>query len=223
MKALRPIALAFLSLLFLNVTFAEPDNLETVKQELIAYHDSGKYAAELADVDEDAKAYLMKRINKNNRLSTPQKLAVVFDIDETVLSSYSEMLKLRFGGEFHQFMEYIAQGNEPVIQPSLALYNSAKANGVTVFFVTGRPDSARLRNATVKNLKAAGFANWDGLYLKPTDYKDSSAIPYKSATRKEIEAKGYTVVESIGDQRSDLEGGYAEKGFKLPNPYYYIA
>jgi predicted secreted acid phosphatase len=223
MKTLSSVGLAFLTLLFINAVFAEPANLETVKQELIAYHDSGKYAAELADVDQDAKAYLMKRINKNNRLSAPQKLAIVLDIDETSLSGYSEMLKLRFGGEFRQFADYIAQGNEPVIQPTLDLYNYAKANGVAVFFVTGRSDSVKLRNATVKNLKAAGFATWEGLYLKPTGYKDSSAIPYKSAARKEIETKGYTIVESIGDQRSDLEGGYAEKGFKLPNPYYYIA
>jgi hypothetical protein len=26
----------------------------------------------------------------------------------------------------------------------------------------------------------------------------------------------------LGDQNSDLTGGYAERGFKLPNPYYYL-
>jgi len=26
----------------------------------------------------------------------------------------------------------------------------------------------------------------------------------------------------VGDQFSDLKGGFADKGFKLPDPYYYI-
>jgi hypothetical protein len=26
----------------------------------------------------------------------------------------------------------------------------------------------------------------------------------------------------MGDQLSDLEGGYAERTFKLPNPFYWI-
>lgn len=52
--------------------------------------------------------------------------------------------------------------------------------------------------------------------------KDKSVIPYKSSTRKMIQEKGYTIVVNIGDQFSDLAGGYAERVFKLPNPYYFI-
>jgi hypothetical protein len=29
-------------------------------------------------------------------------------------------------------------------------------------------------------------------------------------------------VLNMGDQLSDLEGGYAERTFKLPNPFYWI-
>jgi len=35
-------------------------------------------------------------------------------------------------------------------------------------------------------------------------------------------AKGYTIIANIGDQYSDLVGGYAEGEFKLPDPMYYI-
>lgn len=73
-----------------------------------------------------------------------------------------------------------------------------------------------------KNLRSAGYNNWGGLFLKPMDYKEPSIIPFKSGTRQAIEAKGYTIVATIGDQFSDLKGGFAEKGFKLPNPYYYL-
>ena len=33
---------------------------------------------------------------------------------------------------------------------------------------------------------------------------------------------GYTIVLSMGDQQSDLDGGYAERTFKLPNPVYFL-
>ena len=35
-----------------------------------------------------------------------------------------------------------------------------------------------------------------------------------------LEAEGYTIIGNIGDQLSDLEGGHAERTFKLPNPFY---
>ena len=35
-----------------------------------------------------------------------------------------------------------------------------------------------------------------------------------------ITADGYTIIANLGDQESDLAGGYAEKTFKLPNPFY---
>ena len=40
--------------------------------------------------------------------------------------------------------------------------------------------------------------------------------------RKEITQQGYDIVFSIGDQQSDLVGGYSDKTYKLPNPYYFI-
>jgi predicted secreted acid phosphatase len=47
-------------------------------------------------------------------------------------------------------------------------------------------------------------------------------IQYKSGTRAYIESRGYDIIASFGDQFSDLEGGHAEKTFKMPNPNYYL-
>jgi predicted secreted acid phosphatase len=47
-------------------------------------------------------------------------------------------------------------------------------------------------------------------------------IQYKSGTRAYIESLGYDIVGNFGDQYSDLEGGFADKTFKLPNPNYYL-
>jgi len=47
-------------------------------------------------------------------------------------------------------------------------------------------------------------------------------IQYKSGTRAYIESQGYDIVADIGDQFSDLLGGFADKTFKMPNPNYYL-
>ena len=52
--------------------------------------------------------------------------------------------------------------------------------------------------------------------------KSCPTIQYKSGTRAYIESQGYHVVADIGDQFSDLLGGYAQRTFKMPNPNYYL-
>jgi predicted secreted acid phosphatase len=47
-------------------------------------------------------------------------------------------------------------------------------------------------------------------------------IQYKSGTRAYIESQGYDIVANFGDQFSDLEGGFADKVFKMPNPNYFL-
>ena len=40
--------------------------------------------------------------------------------------------------------------------------------------------------------------------------------------RKRIKNAGYIIVENIGDQYSDLDGGYSLRTFKYPNYMYYV-
>ena len=111
----------------------------------------------------------------------------------------------------------------PAIEPTLALFKSAKALGLTVFFITGRHECER--DVTAQNLMKAGYVGWDPKYLlmEPDTMHVASAADFKAPERKWIEDKlGYTIVANVGDQWSDLAGGHAERGFKLPNPFYHI-
>jgi hypothetical protein len=45
---------------------------------------------------------------------------------------------------------------------------------------------------------------------------------YKSLTRQHIESLGYDIVANFGDQFSDLNGGFADETFKIPNPMYFL-
>ena len=68
-------------------------------------------------------------------------------------------------------------------------------------------------------LDTPGFC---GPFIHATPAVSCPTIQYKSGTRAYIESQGYEIVADFGDQFSDLEGGFADKVFKMPNPNYYL-
>lgn len=217
---MKKLALIFSFCCVASIAFAEPANIENARQALIQYHDSGQYQQDLKKVYGKAKQYLTDKIVSNKQLSQPHKLAVVFDIDETTLSNYDSMKELRFGGTLTEIEKKVAAGHDKAIQPALDFYRYAVKNHIAIFFITGRKNFERA--ATVRNLHTAGFTHWSAMVFKPKNYHQKSAAPYKAHARARIEKQGYEIVATIGDQWSDVRGGHADKGFKLPNPYYYI-
>jgi hypothetical protein len=115
---------------------------------------------------------------------------------------------------------WINQARDQPILPTLQLYRRARKLAVAVFFVTGRPEF--LRAATERNLRAAGYDDWTGLMMLPKGFKLKSAADFKAPARRQIAGQGYSIILNMGDQDSDLAGGYAERIFKLPDPFYYI-
>ena len=78
------------------------------------------------------------------------------------------------------------------------------------------------RAATERNLKAVGYIGYAQAFFTPDDAHYPSLAEFKAPLRAKIAAMGYTIIANVGDQFSDLEGGFAERTFKLPNPFYYI-
>jgi predicted secreted acid phosphatase len=178
------------------------------------YHDSGQYDRDLAAVDGSARGYLDARLKSWRSKRRP---AIVLDIDETSLSNYAGLLASGFTTVGNVINPVTATGK--AIAPTLALYQRARSKQVAVFFVTGRPP--QIAGITALNLVNEGYdKGWDGLFTKPTD---AGTQQFKSATRASIEQRGYEIVANIGDQESDLDGGHADRAFKLPNPFYFIA
>jgi acid phosphatase len=201
-----------------------PPNLADAKRQVSEYIDSGRYEADVAAVAEQARAYLESRAHRGG------KLAIVVDIDETALSNLPSLRANDYGfilgagpcdlqrGPCGLFA-WITMAKAEPIKPVLALVDLARQRGIAVFFLTGRPE--RMRTATEANLRAAGYA-WTGLILRPDDLTTKSAAEFKAPERKKLEDQGYTIIVNIGDQASDLDGGFAEKTYKLPNPFYLI-
>lgn len=207
-----------LSLFIPALLQAEPANLGALKQQIIAYNNSGSYQQELTQVIAKASTYVNNRVIENKHASKPEKLAIVLDIDETSLSNAASIIAEDFTANKAQIHASILAAHGIAIQPMLAFYQAAQQKGVKVFFVTGRYPSEKA--ATEKNLLAAGYKNWAGLFLRPDNYKQASIAPFKASARKTISEQGYTIIANLGDQSSDLQGGYAEKSYKLPNPFY---
>jgi predicted secreted acid phosphatase len=219
MKHSRLIVLALLFLsLGAQAKIANNLNSHPQGERLRDYYQSGRYYKEMEQTLFEAKSYL-RRQAKDNR---PNQLAIVLDIDETALSNYQDLERLYFTRNPQALTAaYMLAGADP-ISPVLELYQEAINNNVAVFFVSERPSTPEIMSVTVNNLRKAGFEKWQEVILKPID-NDQSIQDFKTKARKHIAAQGFDIILNVGDQNSDLQGGYAEVKIKIPNPFYEIS
>lgn len=197
-------------------------NLDKFKAELRDYHDCKLptycYTHDLDLQADRAIAFLHRRAA---HIPSGEKLALIFDIDETSLSNYEEMNAADFAYDSTRFNAWVDSAKAPAIPGTFRIFKEAQRLGVSVFFLTGRPESQRA--VTEQNLRAQGFDNWQELILRPPDQANATALDYKSAARARIAAEGYKIILNVGDQWSDLRGKpMAEYSVKYPDPYYFI-
>lgn len=190
-----------------------PPSLPEVRSELRAWVASGAYEKELETALRPARRHLERRADGAERP------ALVLDIDETSLSTWAYQRDRDFCYTPETFDAWIEETTPPPIEATLALYRRARERGVAVFFVTGRREP--LRGETERTLRAAGYEEWEELVLRPPSH-DGPVADFKGDTRRRIEESGYTILLNVGDQRSDLSGGHAERSVLLPNPFYRI-
>ncbi|WP_431967986.1 HAD family acid phosphatase [Actinacidiphila sp. bgisy160] len=190
------------------------------------------YAKQVAGIEKKARSYLRNALAKSahQRHGRP---AIVLDVDDTSLLTYNYELEVGFNYTPASNDAYIQNKDMAPVFGMPQLADWAADHGVTVFWITGRPETQRA--ASVRNLAAAGYtstADPAHFFLKnkvATGYLPCSAptwtcstVDYKAGTRAHIEAQGYDIIANFGDQYSDLNGGHADKSFKLPNPMYYV-
>ena len=211
----------FVLLLAISCATPRPD-LPEAKRQVEAYVSSGTYAAEIAQVAGEARRYL------ESRAAAGGKLAMVADVDETAISNL-QMMRLNDYGWIVNGPCDLQRGPCPIrgwtelsrgepIRPVLELTRLAHQRGVAVFLITGRRETDRA--ATERMLRGAGY-DWTRLVMKPEGLVVKSAVDFKAPERKRLADEGYAIVLNIGDQQSDLDGGFAERTFKVPNPFYF--
>lgn len=201
-----------------------PANLGDLKRQVTEYKRSGGYDRDVMAVLVTAQQYVERRA------PVVSKPAIILDIDETSLSNWPELQANDYGYFDNgpcdlpagpcgvRTWELSAQAE--AILPTLALFRAAKAKGVSVFFITGRPEAER--DATETNLRKVGYDSWTALVMRPAGTSTRSAADFKAPERAKIAAQGFTIIANVGDQPSDLAGGYGERTFLVPNPFYRV-
>jgi predicted secreted acid phosphatase len=182
------------------------------------------YAHEIAGDEQDLMKYL------RNQKSKPHsgKPTIVLDVDDTSLLTYVYDANHDFGFDVNTNRDAVLAKIFPAVFGMNGVATWATSHGYSLFFVTGRPGDQE--QATIENLNEQGYPAAVDYFTKDQtqSYLSSCAptcttIQYKSLTRQLIESQGYDIVANVGDQFSDLEGGFADRTFKLPNPMYFIA
>ncbi len=184
------------------------DAVKSVKQ----YHTSEQFNRDVDRAIDDGLANL-------RQLEIPKNAAFVFDIDETALSNLEYELRYNFGYDPKTWDEWIKEANATAIPGVKRLYDSLVARGIKIIFISGR--NAALIKDTELNMKKVGYSHYDTLICKTPEFKGKKAVEFKSKIRKELSRK-YKIIGSVGDQWSDLEGGWTIIKIKIPNYMYFI-
>ena len=224
---------------------AQIPNIDSVKSTIRTY-----YAATDGIADKADSPYIteMKAIEAAMLAKMPQapepNLAVVFDADDTTLWTYDMedgAMKFNFDPKL-QNDEWVMPGKFPATPGMVDFVKAVQDKGYHVYGITGR--GASQEDATLSNLAKVGytgfnadnfFTKFDSTSPKPAyldchtsvdpadDPAKCTTVEYKAGTRKHIqEDLGQKIVLNIGDQFSDLQGGYSLYNVKLPNPTYYL-
>jgi predicted secreted acid phosphatase len=203
----------------------QPANIGDLKFAATDYYNSGAYLTDLQLAAAPAIAWITEEAPRVDRP------AVVFDIDETALSNWEAIKANDFGRVIGGPCDTLPHGpcglrawdlsaQSTVIQPTMDIFTAAKDRGAAIFFITGRGETQRA--ATERNLQAVGYTGYTQLIMEPHGAHYVSAADFKAPQRAQIEQQGYTIIANIGDQPSDLDGGYSERTYLLPDPFYRI-
>jgi predicted secreted acid phosphatase len=213
--------------------------IDSVKSTIRAYY----HASSTGIADKASSPYIseMASIEASTLAALPtvdpsEKKAIVFDADDTTLWTYDmEDNAMHFNFDpVLQANEWVFPEKFPATPGMVDFVAAVQAKGYAIFGITGRRFVQE--DATLGNLAKVGYTEfdadnfytkWDGPDANKPSYVTCVAacttVEYKANTRKHLEQDlGYDLVLNIGDQFSDLQGGYADQALKLPNPTYYL-
>jgi predicted secreted acid phosphatase len=215
-------------------------NVDSVKATIRTYY--GASSAGIADKVSSPYISELAEIQAKTLASLPTvdpaaHKAVVLDADDTTLWTYDmEDGAMHFNFDPVLQNTWVMDEQFPAVPGMTDFVAAVAAKGYTIFGITGRGESQE--PATVDNLAKDGYVvdgtpvfNADNFYTKPSTMPayvtcaqaKCTTVEYKAGTRKHIEQDlGYDIALNVGDQFSDLQGGYADATLKLPNPTYYL-
>ena len=130
---------------------------------------------------------------------------VILDVDETVLdnSPYQAQCVIENINYPEKWEEWCNKASAKAIPGSLDFIDYAKANGLSVYYITNRKDV--VKEATIQNLQKLGFPDADKEHVITRSTENS-----KEGRRNALSAK-YHISLFVGDNLSDFSNVFDEK------------
>eukprot|EP01135_Chromosphaera_perkinsii_P010605 Nk52_evm5s2192 gene=Nk52_evmTU5s2192 len=186
-----------------------PSDLSNLKEQVKLYYSSERYEADVWNIAVRTSEYLYSEMKKNNASAHPKtNLAVVFDFDDTLVSSYrSESTKSDLAFDHNEFLDdYVSAPNSPPIEGTQWLYYKALEMGYKVIVMTGRshsnlfnmsamtPEQVNLTHAYAENLikHDASFGGYNRSdFITEDKEKGVFHVDYFGLTEFDLAANGY--------------------------------
>ena len=135
-----------------------------------------------------------------------EKLAIITDLDETILdNSYSDAQLIKEGRQYNNktWKEWTDKSAATAVPGAVDFLNSASKKGATIFYISNR-DTAAI-HTTLINLKKLGLPDTDTAHmLFQTDNASKEA-------RRQIVMGKYNVIMLLGDNLNDFMNVFEKK------------
>jgi hypothetical protein len=189
-------------------------NLDPEKQKIKAYMQT-QYFSDLIDLTSQWRSYF-------DTIQPTDKSVVIFDIDDTLLWNYPEILRSDFGFIPKEFNAWVESASAPAINQTKDFFLYLQKRNFKLIAITGRNFSQEA--ATRQNFASVGIGGWsDMIFRTMSEQPPMTATVYKSTRRMRLtQEQGWNIVGCCGDQISDCAGGYAGYIMKVPNYAYFL-
>ncbi|RFZ85980.1 5'-nucleotidase, lipoprotein e(P4) family [Mucilaginibacter terrenus] len=147
-----------------------------------------------------------QRVNEAVRNDGAKPLAIVTDVDETVLdNSPYDAMRAANNQEYSQdtWKAWTDKAVADTVPGAPSFFKYAASKGITVFYITNRSENERA--STLKNLQAYGFPNADDAHLLLRQNSSSKE------SRRQTVLSTYNIVLLCGDNLPDFDLLYDNK------------
>ncbi|MFM2482991.1 5'-nucleotidase, lipoprotein e(P4) family [Celerinatantimonas sp. YJH-8] len=147
-----------------------------------------------------------ERVNQALNQDHDKPLAVIVDIDETVLNNtpyQAWLLDQDHGFSNQSWHRWVKSAQATAIPGALGFLNYVSENGIQVFYITNRQDSEK--QPTLTNLKQLGFPNADASHLLMR-----TTTSNKGARRYSVHRQ-FDIAVYLGDNLADFSSQFGGK------------
>ena len=166
---------------------------------------------------------------KNNKVHKNNKnLAIVMDLDETVLDNSQYQVEINSKNESFNMKSWAlwVLREEAKLVPGVKKFiKKARKHNIQLIFISNRMDDRLI--ATKANMKKLGIFSKDDIYLLRKNKKDKKDIRRKEIYFSSGRMKQYNhfeVIQYFGDAMGDFpvldHSEFGKSQFVLPNPMY---